>query len=238
MTQGIFWRAGTKRKPIFRRKRTRRGDVCAWGRRFHSRCFIFCRPSSCSVSAIPTSMSRSLRPTGTTTSSKTDWTWLSDFAVSSSDSSITVRRLAECRRLLAASPEYLERRGVPQHPEELKKHDLILYTLADNWNELHFRKDDNVVKVAVDGIINANDGQLICAAARRGLGILAQPTYIIQNDLEEGRLVRVLDDWDLPRLTMNAAFPSKIFLPARTRLFLDFLVEQFRVNNFEELWTS
>lgn len=155
-----------------------------------------------------------------------------------SDSSITIRRLAECRRLLAASPEYLERRGAPQHPEELKKHDLILYTLADNWNELHFRKDDNVVKVAVDGIINANDGQLICAAARSGLGILAQPTYIIQNDLEEGRLIRVLDDWDLPRLTMNAAFPSKIFLPARTRLFLDFLVEQFRVNNFEELWTS
>ena len=56
------------------------------------------------------------------------------------DSSITIRRLAETRRLLAASPEYLDRRGVPKHPEELTGHDLILYTLADNWNEFSFRR--------------------------------------------------------------------------------------------------
>jgi DNA-binding transcriptional LysR family regulator len=154
------------------------------------------------------------------------------------DSSITIRRLARTRRVLAASPEYLNRRGIPSHPEELKSHDLILYTLADDWNSLLFRKEDESVKVEVDGIINANDGQLICKAARDGLGILAQPTYIIQEDLENGRLVRVLDDWDLPRLTMNIAYPSRSFLPARTRLFIDFLVEQFRVNNYEELWTQ
>ncbi|WP_287303634.1 LysR family transcriptional regulator [Mesorhizobium sp.] len=153
------------------------------------------------------------------------------------DSSITIRKLAETRRLLAASPEYLNRRGAPKHPSDLKDHDLILYTLADNWNNLNFRKGEDAVTIAVDGIINANDGQLICAAARDGLGILAQPTYIIQEDLEAGRLVRVLDDWDLPRLTMNIAYPSKSFMPARTRLFLDFLVEQFRANNYEELWT-
>ena len=88
--------------------------------------------------------------------------------------------------------------------------------------------------VKVDGAIVANDGQLICQAARDGLGILAQPTYIIQNDLEAGRLVRVLDDWDLPRLTMNIAYPSKSFVPLRTRLFIDFLVERFRANDFEE----
>ncbi len=154
------------------------------------------------------------------------------------DSSITIRRLARCRRLLAASPEYLSRKGMPQHPEELRKHDLLLYTLADSWNELHFKKDDESVKVEVDGIINANDGQLIREAALKGLGILAQPTYIIQSDLEAGRLIRVLDDWHLPALTMNAAFPTKAFLPARTRLFLDFLVEHFRTHNFEELWMT
>lgn len=154
-----------------------------------------------------------------------------------SDSSITIRRLAETRRLLAASPEYLERRGIPGHPSELKEHDLILYTLADSWNELSFRKGEETVKVEVDGIINANDGQLICAAARDGLGILAQPTYIIQKDLDEGRLVRILDDWDLPRLTMNVAYASKAFMPARTRLFLDFLIEEFRVKNYEAIWT-
>lgn len=152
------------------------------------------------------------------------------------DSSITIRRLARTRRLLAASPAYIERRGMPTHPEELRGHDMILYTLADDWNRLQFTKGEESVSVDVDGIINANDGQLICQAARDGLGILAQPTYIIQKDLEEGRLVRVLDDWDLPRLTMSIAYPSKTFMPARSRLFIDFLVEQFRTQNYEELW--
>ena len=153
------------------------------------------------------------------------------------DSSITIRRLGETRRLLAASPEYLAERGVPEHPRELIDHDLILYTLADNWNEFSFRREDDEVVVKVEGAIVANDGQLICQAARDGLGILTQPTYIIQDDLDAGRLVRILDDWDLPRLTMNAAYPSKSFIPVRTRLFIDFLVERFRLNDFESRWT-
>jgi DNA-binding transcriptional LysR family regulator len=153
------------------------------------------------------------------------------------DSSITIRRLGETRRLLAASPEYLADSGVPEHPRELIDHDLILYTLADNWNEFSFRRDDEEVVVKIEGAILANDGQLICQAARDGLGILAQPTYIVQDDLDAGRLVRVLDDWDLPRLTMNVAYPSKSFIPIRTRLFIDFLVERFRLNDFEAHWT-
>ena len=89
----------------------------------------------------------------------------------------------------------------------------------------------------MNGALNANDGQLIRVAALDGLGILAQPTYIIHEDLTAGRLVRVLDDWDLPRLTMNIAYPTKAFLPAKTRLFIDFLVEDFRQHDYERLWT-
>lgn len=153
------------------------------------------------------------------------------------DSSITIRRLGETRRLLAASPEYLARRGIPAHPRDLLEHDLILYTLADNWNEFTFTNEEDSLSIKVDGGILANDGQLICKAAIDGLGILAQPTYIIQDDLDSGRLVRVLDDWDLPRLTMNIAYPSKSFVPVRTRLFINFLVERFRLNDFETIWT-
>ncbi|MCY1325939.1 HTH-type transcriptional regulator DmlR [compost metagenome] len=154
------------------------------------------------------------------------------------DSSITIRRLAETRRLLAASPTYLERRGVPQAPDDLKAHDLILYTLADNWNELTFRQGNETVTVPVTGMINSNDGQIIVKAGLDGLGIMAQPTYIIQEHLEAGRLVRVLDDWDLPRLTMNIAFPTRAHLPARTRLFVDYLVKTFRERAYESIWTQ
>ena len=154
------------------------------------------------------------------------------------DTQITIRRLAQTRRLLAASPDYLERHGTPEHPEDLARHRLILYTLADNWNELRFRKGTETITVPVNGALNANDGQLIRSAALDGLGILAQPTYIIHEDLAAGRLVRVLDDWDLPRLTMNIAYPTKAFLPAKTRLFIDFLVEDFRRHDYERLWTT
>jgi DNA-binding transcriptional LysR family regulator len=153
------------------------------------------------------------------------------------DSSITIRRLAETRRLLAASPDYLVRHGIPSTPQALKDHRLILYTLADNWSELSFRRGGEAVTVPVAGVLNANDGQIIRKAALDGLGILAQPTYIIQEDLEAGRLVRVLDDWDLPRLTMNIAFPTRTHLPARTRLFIDFLAQWFKDNNYEAIWT-
>ena len=153
------------------------------------------------------------------------------------DSSITIRRLAETRRLLAASPEYLERKGIPSSPHELVSHDLLIYTLADNWNQLTFRRSEETTTVAVNGLLNSNDGQVIVRAALDGLGILAQPTYIIEEHLALGRLVRVLDDWDLPRLTMNIAFPSKAHLPARTRLFIDYLVQTFRENEYEAAWT-
>ncbi|MDB5523065.1 MAG: LysR family transcriptional regulator [Rhizobium sp.] len=154
------------------------------------------------------------------------------------DSSITIRRLAETRRVLAASPTYLRRHGTPTHPSDLEKHDMILYVLSDNWNQLNFSKGGETVSVSVSGPVHSNDGQIIRATALDHLGILAQPAYIIQDDLDAGRLVRVLDDWDLPRLTMNIVFPTKAHLPAKTRLFIDFLVQRFKDGEYEKIWTQ
>ncbi|MEJ0093547.1 MAG: LysR family transcriptional regulator [Methylocella sp.] len=154
------------------------------------------------------------------------------------DSSTTIRRLAETRRLLAASPQYLAKHGTPMTPDDLRRHKLLLYTLADKPNEFHFRKGDESIIVPVQGLLYANDGQIIQAAGRDGLGILAQPAYIIHDDLAAGRLVRVLDDWDLPRLTMNIVFPTRTHMPIKVRLFIAFLVEQFRKHDYETLWMS
>jgi DNA-binding transcriptional LysR family regulator len=87
------------------------------------------------------------------------------------DSSITIRRLAETRRLLAASPGYLSRHAAPEHPRDLTGHDLILYTLADNWNEFRFRRGEETAVVRVDGAIVANDGSAFPGAGVEGLGV-------------------------------------------------------------------
>ncbi|RZS78615.1 LysR family transcriptional regulator [Pigmentiphaga kullae] len=155
-----------------------------------------------------------------------------------SDSNLTIRRLAETRRILAASPGYLHRHGTPRTIDELASHRLLLYTYSNRYDELRFSRAGEVRVLPVKGVLEANDGQVLCTAAREGLGILVQPKYIIYDDIVAGRLVPVLDDWDLPRLTINLAYPHRQYLPAKTRTFIDFMVEHFRKMDFDRKWAN
>jgi DNA-binding transcriptional LysR family regulator len=154
------------------------------------------------------------------------------------DSNITIRRLAETRRILAASPRYLNRHGAPETLDDLHKHKLLLYTLAKNPNELRFTRAGETRVVPVKGVLEANDGQVLRSAALDGLGILVQPKYILYNDIVAGRLVPVLNDWDLPRLTINIAYLSRKHMSAKVRTFIDFLVSHFERMDYERRWTQ
>jgi len=154
------------------------------------------------------------------------------------DSNITVRRLAETRRLLAASPQYLQRHGTPSEPAELTAHRLLSYSYANHPDQLRFTRDGVVTSLPVKSLLEANDGQVLRAAALAHLGILVQPRYIIHDDIVAGRLVPVLEAWDLPRLTINLAYASRRHLPAKVRCFIDFLVEHFRSMDYERKWTQ
>jgi DNA-binding transcriptional LysR family regulator len=154
------------------------------------------------------------------------------------DSNITVRRLAETRRILAASPQYLQRHGAPATPQDLARHKLLIYTNAHNPDQLRFTRDGQTLVLPVQGLLEANDGQVLRAAALKHLGILVQPMYIVHEDVVAGRLVPVLREWELPRLTVNVAYPTRRHLPAKVRCFVDFLVEQFEKNDYERRWTA
>lgn len=154
------------------------------------------------------------------------------------DSNITIRRLAETRRILAASPGYLARAGTPATLEDLRAHALLVYTYANNPHELRFARDGETTTVAVRGVLESNDGQVLRAAALEGLGILVQPTYVVYDDIVAGRLVPVLDGWDLPRLTVNLAYPSRKHLSAKVRTFIDFMADHFERMQYERKWTT
>jgi DNA-binding transcriptional LysR family regulator len=154
------------------------------------------------------------------------------------DSNITVRRLSQTRRILAASPRYLAQHGRPRTLEDLQDHKLLIYTHANNPNELRFTRKGQTTTLAVKGLLESNDGQILRAAALDGMGILVQPTYILYEDMVAGRLVPVLDDWDLPRLTINLAYPCRKHLSARVRTFIDFMAEHFARMNYEQKWTG
>jgi DNA-binding transcriptional LysR family regulator len=154
------------------------------------------------------------------------------------DSNITIRRLTETRRILAAAPSYLAERGAPKLPSDLRDHDLLIYTHANSPHELRFMRAGETEALTVKGVVESNDGQVLRAAAIDGMGILVQPTYILYDDIVAGRLVPVLDDWDLPRLTVNLAFPSRKHLSAKVRTFIDFLVGEFDRMQYERKWTA
>jgi len=154
------------------------------------------------------------------------------------DSNVTIRRLGETRRILAASPGYVAQHGTPKTLEDLARHKLLIYTFANNPNELRFTRDGKTQTITVKGLLEANDGQVLRAAALDGLGILVQPTYILYDDIVAGRLVPVLDEWDLPRLTINLAYPSRKHLSAKVRTFIDFIAEHFTKMDYERKWTG
>ncbi len=154
------------------------------------------------------------------------------------DSSVTIRKLAEVPRVLAAAPAYLDQYGRPDTPEDLQKHRLLLYSLAEDWDVLTLTDSTRTCRQHVSGDLVANDGQILRDAALGGMGILIQPAYIIHDDLRAGRLVPILPDWVPRGLTMNVAYPTRSFLPMRARLFIDALVAHFRENAFETRWGS
>ncbi|ACA16424.1 transcriptional regulator, LysR family [Methylobacterium sp. 4-46] len=154
------------------------------------------------------------------------------------DRAITIRRLAETRRILTGAPSYLARAGCPAHPRDLARHALLIYVYANNPNELTFTRGEETVRVPAHGLLESNDGQILRAAALNGLGLLVQPTYIVHDDVAAGRLVPVLDAWDLPRLRINFAYPTRKHLSAKVRSFIAFMTAHFEAHDFSRKWTG
>lgn len=105
------------------------------------------------------------------------------------DSTLVARRLAPCRQVMCASPDYLKRRGVPRTPEELTDHNCIVYTYGRSPNIWRLRgPDGSEAAVPVAGNLRVNNGMVECEAALRGLGVIITPTFYIGDLIGAGRL--------------------------------------------------
>jgi DNA-binding transcriptional LysR family regulator len=155
-----------------------------------------------------------------------------------SDSNITIRKLGKTRRVLTATPRYIAKHGKPSTPLALADHPILIYTLSNNPYELKFTKDKETLTIPIKGVLESNDGQILKSAALESVGLLIQPAYIVYDDIVAGRLIPVLDDWDLPTLQINIAYPSRKYLSAKVRSFIDFMVDEFETNQFEKKWMS
>jgi len=140
------------------------------------------------------------------------------------------RRLARTEVIMCAAPEYLDKRGRPQHPRDLAHHNALLPPMSDLQRGISLTRvsDGEVVTLAPHKpLLSASHIDTNYSGALHGLGIAGLPSFLVEDALMEQALERVLPEWQLYHFTIWAALPTRKYMPARTRAFLDFLLEIF-----------
>lgn len=143
------------------------------------------------------------------------------------DSTLIARKLASISHYVCASTAYLAEHGEPAEPAQLREHNCLRYTyLAAGQQMWPLRRGDDQVSAPAKGRLVANNGEGLLAAARRGLGIVYMPDFLVCDDLRTGRLQRVLPEWSTLS-ALWAVYPHARHLSTKVRLFIDFISERF-----------
>lgn len=145
------------------------------------------------------------------------------------DSSLIVRKIADVPRVLCASPDYLERQGVPKTPADLLKHQCLLLRFPGSpqsrWTLMIKGKPQDV---PVQGPYDCDDADVLTEWALAGLGIAMKPMFEIAEPLREGRLVTVMADAPPEPATLAVLYPYRRMVPVKVRAFADMIVDEAR----------
>lgn len=151
------------------------------------------------------------------------------------DSTLVARRLAPHRRILVASPDYVQKRGPVAEPGDLSRHECLLFALqpTDAW---YFRKlddpDADTLEIGIHGSFRANDSEALLCAARADLGLALLPTWLLGEDIRAGRLIPLLTAWEGsiaqgPERAIWGVYPPKKTVSPKVGAFLGFIAERF-----------
>ncbi|HTA90848.1 MAG TPA: LysR family transcriptional regulator [Polyangiaceae bacterium] len=144
------------------------------------------------------------------------------------DSSAVAIKIGTVRRIVVAAPAYLARTGVPKVPTDLAEHTIILGPagrVTEGWT---FRRKGKASFARVRGRFILNGSDAAAAAAVVGLGILSTGELAVMNELDAGRLVRVLPDWEMGSADINVVLPAGRAAKPSARAFADFMSAEFR----------
>ncbi|MET0278130.1 MAG: LysR family transcriptional regulator [Pseudorhodoplanes sp.] len=144
-----------------------------------------------------------------------------------SDSSLIARKIAPARRVLVASPGYLERHGVPREPADLVHHRALNFGHASGPQRWQLQQGADVAAIPIQAALCSNNGDVLRAAAVNGNGITLLPTFLVGPDIGAGRLSIVLPSFPPVGLGIYALYAPNRFLAAKTRVFVDFLSARF-----------
>ncbi len=143
------------------------------------------------------------------------------------DTSLRAKKLGHSRMILVASPDYLARRSVPQHPDDLDAHDCLRFSFRRSVDSWPFRIGGKLVHRPVHGSFFGNSGEVVRQMAVAGGGIARHGRFHVAGDLKAGRLVEVLQDFNPgDGEDIHALYAPEDRAAARIRAFLDFLDQE------------
>jgi DNA-binding transcriptional LysR family regulator len=143
------------------------------------------------------------------------------------DSSLAARKLAPNTRIICASPEYLRRHGTPRTPQDLAAHNCLSTTdFTTSWE--YKGPDGAPGSVRVSGRYVCDNWEVLREWALAGLGVALKSTWDVRRHLEEGALVSLCPGYSFDTdVAIYAVYPHRRFLPAKTRVFIEFLADSF-----------
>jgi DNA-binding transcriptional LysR family regulator len=145
----------------------------------------------------------------------------------STDSSMMSRGLATFGFAAVAAPSYLEQHGAPSRPSDLLDHTCIIHDVGPGSSNWVFRSNDGPIELEVTSALRTNNALVARQAALAGYGIAMLGEPLVDQDIRAGRLYRLLPDYAVRERQAFLIYPSRKHLPQRTRLVIDFLIEQY-----------
>lgn len=139
---------------------------------------------------------------------------------------LAARRLGDSPFVAVASPAYLALRGTPRIPRDLRAHNCIAYTRQNSPVVWTFERGAASASETVAGNYRSNNLLAIRDAAIAGIGIVRLPLWMVDAEIKAGSLRLVLEKYQLPTFGIHAVFPSVRRIPAKVRLFVDFMQEE------------
>lgn len=143
------------------------------------------------------------------------------------DSSLVARKLGQSNRVVCASPQYLATHGTPKKPDDLASHNCLTIAADKEFNRWTLSRGKSQKVVRVSGNLVSNSIDSLYEMALQGLGIINLAEFIVEEDLRCGRLVPLLKSYKSDSQLINAVYPHRRHLPAKVRVFIDFLVAEF-----------
>jgi DNA-binding transcriptional LysR family regulator len=148
------------------------------------------------------------------------------------NSSLTAIRVGSVRRMICASPSYLDARGIPQTPEDIRQHDIVQFSSLASKAEWHFKGVDGELIVPFSTRLTVNTADVAIAAAVAGRGLTMVLSYMIVPEVMSGKLKIVLADYENPPLPVHVVYQEGRKAAAKVRAFVDFAVERLRAQTY------